>query len=420
MTFHSTITKAQAYPFSPLAISLGQADTAVVTIRQALDELSAEVVDSTLEELAEPTPSFAQAQTAFLAARAEASDFSANHLDGPMDLDMSEAEATFDKLCDAQYEALHDLIVAPAECVQDVVDKLTYFNECDGTSQFGALEYTRLIEADLKRVTEIPSGPFMRGPRLAWERGYAAFVEAAQVAEAFDRDDFSAVTMQLEEIAAKYPDWRQGQPRCPEHEAESNSVGFSEALDRSIELWGHRTDALISLWLLPAPSPAELAVKLKLFHQEDGHELVRAGEIVDRFVSDARRFGRLGAFVQTDGDLLNAFAGLRREMTAYLTNGCGTKEQDDAADARVEALEEKIWGARATTIEGVVAKLRIAFQHSAGGDWSDHAIVDPKHPDFIDGFCGGTNKLFWESIKDLARIGGIDLSTQGAEAVAVH
>src|ERR1700754_1733491 len=107
MTFHSTLTKAQPYPFSPLAISLGRADTAVVTIRKALDEMPAELVDSTLEELAEPEPTFAEALRTFLTARSAASSFSATNLDGPDgDAGLEEAEATFDKLCEAQYDAL--------------------------------------------------------------------------------------------------------------------------------------------------------------------------------------------------------------------------------------------------------------------------------------------------------------------------
>ena len=424
MTVHSTITKAQPFSFSPLAISLGQRDTAVVTIRKALDELSADLVGGTLEELNEQASSFADARAAFLQARAAASEFSATHLDGEMnDPGVEAAEAAFGKLVDAQYAVFRKMILTPAECVQDIVDKLTYFNECDGTGEFGALEYTRQIESDLKRVTAIPVGPFMRGPLLAWERAYAAFLESHRAAQEFDRDELGPVVRQIDQIHAKYPDWTPANPQSAEHRADLEQVpNFSELQNRSMDLWGDRTDALMNLWLAPAPSPAELAVKLELFRQDDGHELTRAGEFMGCFASDARRFGRLGAFVQTDADLLAAFAGLRREMVDYLAKGCGTKEEDEAAEYRVDKLEEVMWRTRASTVEGVVAKLRVAFQHMGCGMWSDHATADPAHPDFVRGIqlADMYPQMVWSAVEDLARIGGIDLSKQGAEPIAVH
>jgi hypothetical protein len=71
---------------------------------------------------------------------------------------------------------------------------------------------------------------------------------------------------------------------------------------------------------------------------------------------------------------------------------------------------------RATTIEGVIAKLRVAFMNQDGGDWSDLAISNTADPKFVEGLrlSGMYERMAWSAIEDLARIGGVSLPEQGA------
>jgi hypothetical protein len=174
-------------------------------------------------------------------------------------------------------------------------------------------------------------------------------------------------------------------------------------------------DAVQRLYRIPAPSASELAIKLKVFVGMQGYDLTYAPEVIRQITIDVRRFGRHGAHLQTDEALLSAFAARGREFEA--TEGVHLAgDQEDAYFARVDAAEAALIGNRATTIEGVLAKLRVAFLHQTGEDWSDLAISNTKLPKFTDGLALSDmyTRLAWAAIEDLARLAGVSLAEQGA------
>jgi hypothetical protein len=174
-------------------------------------------------------------------------------------------------------------------------------------------------------------------------------------------------------------------------------------------------DTIRQLYRIPAPSASELAIKLKIFQQAEGWDLTYAPEAIRRIAIDARRFGHHGAHLQTDAPLLAAFATRRHEFEAA-DKGPWTAEQEDAYFARVDAAEMVLLANPATTIEGVIAKLRVAFMNQDGGDWSDLAISNTADPKFVEGLrmSGMYERMAWAAIEDLARIGGVSLPEQGA------
>jgi hypothetical protein len=178
-------------------------------------------------------------------------------------------------------------------------------------------------------------------------------------------------------------------------------------------------DSRIRLYLTSAPSPAELAVKLKLIEEERDWDLARVDEVMRHLTMDARRFGRLGAFVQGDDDLLSAFAELRSDEEHWFAFGPDLEGHpwNTAADVRRAAAEDLILTARATTIEGVLVKLREVFPAFAEEAWSDHAMLDPRHPDFVAALREADGKIrqLWSAIDDLAKLGGVDLAAMGAD-----
>lgn len=119
-----------------------------------------------------------------------------------------------------------------------------------------------------------------------------------------------------------------------------------------------------------------------------------------------------GAHLQSDKLLLDTFATMQREMQLWFDQGPGTQEEDVAADARASALEDVLFAQRANTIEGVIAQLRETFRHLDGNAWSDHATLDPDHPEFQRGVKNTDffTRALWHSIEDLARIGGVNLT----------
>jgi hypothetical protein len=118
--------------------------------------------------------------------------------------------------------------------------------------------------------------------------------------------------------------------------------------------------------------------------------------------------------VATDEPILNAYAARRREFEENYHLDM-TPEDEGGYFRRIDACEAVIHGTPATTIAGVLAKLRVTFVHQTGELWSDRAIDDPTHPVFVEGLAtaGTFAHQAWSAIEDLARIGGIDLATQG-------
>ncbi|WP_230771105.1 hypothetical protein [Sphingomonas sp. Leaf4] len=224
--------------------------------------------------------------------------------------------------------------------------------------------------------------PFMRGQWLEWQKAYGRFVDTDRVADAF-YDTKVAPLLEVGNVP-------------PELWAISNAN------------YSKRTDALFALIRTPAPGPAELAIKLKLFHEAEGQECQNASELIGCLLIDARRFGRQGAYIQTDRALLAAI-GQRVELEQTYPDG----ENDDewARHARRIRENASLVIQPAATIEGVLAKMRLAFTTDAVMAWSQHALTDASHPDFRKGLSesGGCEPLFWSAIEDLARLAGIDL-----------
>jgi hypothetical protein len=253
--------------------------------------------------------------------------------------------------------------------------------------------------------------PFMRGPLAAWRKAYAVYEAAAAELAAFKRTTYGPIGDQFSAIRGNIRT-----PVTPEIQALLDAIPMDKVQDRFDELVMAEHEAAERLWTLPAPGASELATKLQIFHDAQGWDLNCAGAALDRITADARRFGRHGAFLQTDGGLLSAYAGCRTEMEFGKANSELTDAEEDAYWQRLGAHEEVLTETRATTIEGVIAKLRVAFSRNDAYAWSDHAVLDPSVAEFRDGLrlSGMTERMAWSAVEDLARIGGINLAEQGA------
>ncbi len=119
-----------------------------------------------------------------------------------------------------------------------------------------------------------------------------------------------------------------------------------------------------------------------------------------------------GSFMQADQNILAAFNGLRREMRESYDRDDMTPAEEDTYFARLNAYEHTLTETRATTIEGVIAKMRLAFGRLNQAAWSDHALMDPAIAEFREGLqtADPFERMAWGAIEDLARIGGVNLS----------
>jgi hypothetical protein len=232
-----------------------------------------------------------------------------------------------------------------------------------------------------------------------WQRAHATFRQAEDAMNAYDRDHMMPVI-------GDYPE------------------GMQEHYDDLVDVC---YEARVALYRTPAPSAAELAIKLDLFARDDDKALVVADEIIRHLASDAKRVdssapvsfaaeeGALRAGLETDTTLLAAFARRRHEFETA-DKGPWTAEKEDAYFARVDAAEMVLLDTRATTLEGAIAKLRVAFMNQDCGDWSDLAISNTADPKFVEGLrmSGMYERMAWGAIEDLARIAGVSLVEQGA------
>ncbi len=269
--------------------------------------------------------------------------------------------------------------------------------------------------ASLKPVVMDGYDPFMRGPLIQWQRAYDSYYEIKTQADGYHKDVVLPADARFKAVRDKWPtdyDFTSD----PVAQSECDAVDYTEIEARCDGLWDQLHDAKVRLYLIPAPGAAELAIKLKLFIEDRDSDLTSRNEILEQMMFDARRFGRHGAHLQTDGALLSAYAGLRASAADWFVNGAHNDERDDAKDAAVQQLEEAVWKNRATTLEGVLARLRVTFQHISGEAWSDRAVLDPTHAEFRAGLAnaGGNDQMLWSAIEDLARIAGVSLAEQGA------
>lgn len=304
------------------------------------------------------------------------------------------------------------MLAVPPRSVADVLRKIEVMSA-------RGLNLSDYAEAFLVSDLEALAGsapvldPFMAGPAKAWERALAALAEASRDIEEFESGPMREHELKCDEIRERFG-IRGGEAITdPAARAEFDRIGVM--LDRGIDLHGFRTDALIRLLLVPAPTPVELAHKLKLFRDEDCAELIRHAEIEQQLVADARRHARIGAHLQTDADLLRAFNVMRFHTAAMLAD----PEQSDTADQEIQKVEKAVFESRATTIEGAIAKLRAAYLQIAESWAAQHALVDPDHPEFVNEVRDGDHRHrhLWNSIENLARIARVDLS---APVEAIH
>ncbi len=268
--------------------------------------------------------------------------------------------------------------------------------------------------AALKPVVMERYDPFMRGPLIQWRRAYDSYSEIKAEADRFHREVVLPAHARFEEVRGKWPadyDF----PADPVAQAEVDAVDYGNLEERGDAFWDQLHDAKVRLYLIPAPSAAELAIKLKIYSENRDSDLTCNSKIVEQMMFDARRFGRHGAHLQTDQPMLAAFAGRRHEFEAA-DKGPWTAEQEDAYFGRVDAAEMVLLDNRATTIEGVIAKLRVAFMNQDAADWSDLAISNTADPKFVEGLrmSGMYERMAWGAIEDLARIAGVSLAEQGA------
>lgn len=265
------------------------------------------------------------------------------------------------------------------------------------TSAFAAAR--EIMGIDIPARPKLPMtldgySPFMRGPLVAWQKQYDRYLAATEALTTYDRNVHTPFF---------------GQAHVDETEAVLVQDGYDGLLE---ETYG----ALATLLQLPAPSAAELAIKSALYLEYAGWDLGCAREIAQRMTADARRFARHGAFLQTDQALLSAYAGCRQEMVGAKANSDLSDAEEDAYWERLGNHEEVLVETSATTVEGVLAKLCVAFSRTEPSAWSDHAVIDPGVPEFRNGLrtSGMFERMAWGAIEDLARIGGINLAEQGA------
>lgn len=255
---------------------------------------------------------------------------------------------------------------------------------------------------------------FMRGPLIQWQRAYDRYSEIKTEADRFHQEIVLPAHARFEAVRGKWPaDYDFATD--PAAQAEIDAVDYCDLEERGDAFWGQLYDAKVRLYLTPAPSSCELAIKLKVFVESRDSDLTRSDEVIEQMMFDARRFGRHGAHLQTDQRLLDAFTARRHEFEAA-GKGPWTAEQEDAYFARVDAAEMVLLDTRATTLEGAIAKLRVAFMNQYGSDWSDLAISNTADPKFVEGLrmAGMYERMAWGAIEDLCRIAGVSLAEQGA------
>ena len=258
--------------------------------------------------------------------------------------------------------------------------------------------------------------PYIRGPLVAWRKAYAVYEAATAEFKAHDRQTYTPANEHYLTLTNQRST-RAGEPEFDAALAEAEAK-VDEAQDRFDELLDHQQLAIGALYRIPAPSPAELAIKLSIFDQQGGWELNNVRDVVDRITSDARRFGGHGAFLQADAALLTAFRLRAAEAAYWLSDDrpAATDEIEEQSNAIVVEAEAVLFGTAATTVEGVIAKLRTLYPHISQGAFAEYALTNPRHSDFRAGLkvADGNDQVLWACIEDLARISGINLAEQGA------
>lgn len=323
-----------------------------------------------------------------------------------------------DELSDAEMAAARKVLAVPSITIADAATKLRVWLS---TTSAGMESVPTAILADLERLSAeepgpVPHEPYMRGPAIQWQRAYQRYIETDDEANRYSDAVSTPAEDRLQAVLDRYPADHDFESD-PEASAAREAVLYPDIEARFNDFWGAVYEAREALYLLPAPGPAELAVKLKLFHEYGDRDLTLGDEIVRQMMHDARRFGRLGAFPQTDAPLLDAFATVRHEYSKRGSlPGDISSAEEDALWAGTDPATMILLETSATTIEGAIARLRHGFQLSVDDAWGEDAVVDPSSTRFKTGLgmSSMSDRMLWGAIEDLARIGGVNLLERGA------
>lgn len=383
------------------------AGPAALAVREKADQLPADIRDATLDEITSDPVADWDAACAKMEGAISARDTYFNKTMQPANelykqarnagLDIAGVLAYVTR-CEDEYGvlvravdlAIEAVVLIPAPDASALAYKIKAFigqecHVCEGyETSFEALV------ADANALIVAPVDPYMRGPMIAWEKGYETFTEARRERLKYERDYYTPAGMSV-------------------------TTDMQDHYDRLVSEEG---EALERLLKLTAPSQNELAIKLKIVSEGDEWRLAQDRSITAKIAADARRFGRHGAYLQSDAHLLDAFRIVRKERAASLADvdNLMSDEENDARYERGIAAEEIVWAERASTLEGVLAKLRVAIPLSCADAWTDHAVVDPTDPSFKAGLAEADidSRVLWSAIEDLARIAGVNLSEHGA------
>lgn len=425
-TQFASLTPTVRFPAPRQSVRIAySSQSSLGAIADALTEQPTPVVEATLEQLAATDTPLRE----LLAER--------NALMASLNNDTSLGDAAGAHTC-RQIDAIdRRIIAADARSPDDAVMKLLMLvqiandhtldeGEADGAiaaaRQFFGIGYSPMLPDNAPLGMPEGYNPFMRGPWIAWQKAYARFVEADRTANTFYDVDLEPAIHADGAVRAKYPagyDFASD----PTAQAELDAIHYpADWDDRNLANWCNRCDTIADLLKTPAPSSAELAVKLKLFAAEEVYALDCVGEVTAVLVADARRFGRQGAYVVADRTLLAAFSERCRLMGEAEGQGGSNTAHALATELPTDRADVVLWESRASTIEGVLAKLRTAFVERVEEDWAEYAITDPHHPKFTDGVRMGSmyDAMMWSAIEDLGRIAGIDLGQASKAAVSEH
>lgn len=415
-THFASLTPTVRFPAPRQSVRIAySSQSSLGAIADALTDQPTPVVEATLEELADRTP-----LRELLAER--------NALMASLNSDTSLGDAAGAHTC-RQINVIERQIIAADACSADdaVIKLLTLAQiandhtldegEADGAiaaaRQFFGIGYSPTLPDGTPLGMPQGYNPFLRGPWIAWQKAYARFVEADRTANTFYDVDLEPAINADRAVRAKYPagfDFASD----PTAQAELDAIHYPADWDeRNRDNWCNRSDTIVALLKTPAPSSAELAVKLKLFAAEEVHALDCASEVTAQMAADARRFGGQGPYLQPDRALLAAVAD-RVKLEGTWPDG----ENDDEWTRHSHRVRDNaaLVQQPALTVEGVLAKLKVAFTTDAIMAWAQHALTDPSCDEFRKGLSesGGSEPLFWSAIEDLARIAGIDLGGPAA------
>lgn len=266
----------------------------------------------------------------------------------------------------------------------------------------------------------LPEGynQWMSGPYIQWQRHYAQVQNVRSERIAYERDIFEPAYKRYNAVRSLWP-WNYDLAADPKAQAALAAVDCMEESTRRDALRDQEHDAIEGLLRCTAPSPAELATKLKLWQQEEGYDLNSAREIVDVLVSDARRFGSHGPFLQSDADLLAAFDTYRAGLTKLAeapSIGQTDEQHEEACYARMDPAAETMLEKRANTLEGVLAKMRHGLMVLGPDNWVPDVVTAPGSQRLAAGIAmeGMYERMLWSAFQDLARIAGVSLTEQAA------